>query len=295
VVNVQQRDHDRRADYADGGGTLSGVERERVIGAPSLALLALELRAWPELALCLASWPLLLSRPRGDGQPVLVLPPLGANDAGTTPLRTYLRALGYDAVGWKLGTNLGLTASIVDGVPERLERLHADTGRKVSVIGWSAGGILGREAARRNPDAVRQVITLGSPFRLMLDDRYKTHAALLYRLTERWHITPTDSMLRAEHCEPLLRVPVSAIYSRTDGVATWQSCVEDDGPQRENIEVFGSHCGLGHNPAALIAIADRLAQREGEWAPFTPPRGFHHLFPHPPAVPDALDDEAQAS
>src|SRR5439155_19645151 len=167
------------------------------------------------------------------------------NDAGTTPLRTYLRALGYEAVGWKLGPNFGLTASIVGGVPERLRELHEQSGRKVSVIGWSAGGILGREAARRNPDAVRQVITMGSPFRLLLDDRYKTHAALLYWITERWHVFPTDSMLRAEHCEPLLRVPVTSIYSRTDGVAGWQTCVEDDGPERENIEVFGSHCGLG--------------------------------------------------
>ena len=128
-------------------------------GAPSLALLALELRAWPEFALCLATWPLLLTRPRGDGHPVLVLPPLGANDTGTTPLRTYLRALGYAVYGWKLGPNFGLTASIVDGVPERLREVHEETGRPVSVIGWSAGGILGREAARRNPDAVPQEIT----------------------------------------------------------------------------------------------------------------------------------------
>jgi pimeloyl-ACP methyl ester carboxylesterase len=278
-MDVQQRVQSARS-YDAGGATLRVVEPLRVTGAPSLALLALELRAWPEFVLCLASWPLLLTRPRGDGQPVLVLPPLGASDASTTPLRTYLRALGYDAAGWKLGPNLGLTSSIVDGVPERLREVHERTGRRVSIVGWSAGGILGREAARHNPDAVRQVITLGSPFRLLLDDRYKTHAALLYRMAERWHIPPTDSMLRAEYCEPLLQVPASAIYSRTDGVASWQSCVEDDGPRSESIEVYGSHCGLGHNPAALIAIADRLAQPEGTWAPFTPPRGLHHLYPH---------------
>jgi hypothetical protein len=265
------------------------MEPQRAVGPPSLVLLALELRAWPEFALCLATWPLLLTRPRGDGHPVLVIPPLGVTDAGTTPLRTYLRSLGYDAVGWTLGPNLGLTSSILDGVPERLRKLHEETGRRVSVIGWSAGGILGREAARRNPDAVRQVITLGSPFRLLLDDRYKTHAALLYRITERWHVTPTDSMLSAEHCEPLLEVPVTSIYSRSDGVASWQKCVEDNGAERENIEVFGSHCGLGHNPAVLLAIADRLAQPEDAWAPFTPPRRLHHLFPRP------QDFDAQAS
>jgi hypothetical protein len=84
-------------------------------------------------------------------------------------------------------------------------------------------------------------------------------------------------------------VPVTSIYSRSDGVASWQKCVEDNGAERENIEVFGSHCGLGHNPAVLLAIADRLAQPEDAWAPFTPPRRLHHLFPRP------QDFDAQAS
>jgi hypothetical protein len=77
----------------------------------------------------------------------------------------------------------------------------------------------------------------------------------------------------------LLEVPATAIYSRTDGVASWQWCLENEGPRAQNIEVYGSHCGLGHNPAALVAIADRLAQPEGEWKPFKAPRGLRHLFP----------------
>ena len=130
-------------------------------GAPSLALLALEVRAWPELALYFASWPLLLAQKRGDGHSVLVLPPFGATDAYTSPLRVALRGLGYSSHGWKLGQNLGPTSSILEGVPRVLQELADRSERPVSVIGWSAGGILGRGAARRNPDAVRQVITLG--------------------------------------------------------------------------------------------------------------------------------------
>ena len=149
----------------------------------------------------------------------------------------------------------------------------------MSVIGWSAGGILGREAARRNPDAVRQVITLGSPFRLLIDDRYRTHAAFFYKIAERWHAPHNDAIKSSEYNDPLLEVPATAIYSRTDGVASWQWCLENEGPRAENIEVYGSHCGLGHNPAALVAIADRLAQPEGEWKPFKPPRALRHLFP----------------
>jgi pimeloyl-ACP methyl ester carboxylesterase len=258
--------------------SLDDVRRE-LPGAPSLALLALEMRAWPELGLYFASWPLLLTQRRGDGHPVLVLPPFGAADTATSPLRMLLRALGYASHGWGLGQNLGPTSAILEGVPSRLEELAERTGRQVSVIGWSAGGILGREAARRNPDAVRQVITLGSPFRLVLDDRYKTHAAFFYRLAERWHADPSDTIRRSEYRRPLLTVPSTAIFTRTDGVAPWQWCLEDDGPRAQNIEVYGSHCGLGHNPAALVAITDRLAQPEGEWAPFSPPRALRHLYP----------------
>jgi pimeloyl-ACP methyl ester carboxylesterase len=279
-VDVQERGHFACAAYAGRRDTLGGVEQHKVAGAPSLALLALEVRAWPEFALFMASWPFLLTRPRGDGHPVLVLPPFGATDAYTSPLRAALRGLGYSSHGWKLGQNLGPTAAILEGAPKRLLELSERTGRRVSVIGWSAGGILGREAARRHPEAVRQVVTLGSPFRLLLDERYKTHAAFFYRIAERWHAPHTDTMQRSEYRQPLLEVPATAIFSRTDGVTSWQWCLEDDSARSENIEVYGSHCGLGHNPAALVAIADRLAQPEGEWAPFAPPRGLRHLFPH---------------
>ena len=256
-----------------------GDVRGEAPGAPSLALLALEMRAWPELGFFFASWPLLVARPRGDGHAVLVLPPLGATDAATTPMRVVLRGLGYSVHGWGLGQNLGPTSAVLEGIPTRLEELADRSGGPVSVVGWSAGGIFGREAARRDPGAVRQVITLGSPFRLLVDQRYRTHAALLYRLAQRWHVRD-ESLHGPGHTDPLDDVPATAIYSRTDGVASWQWCIEDDGPRAENIEVYGSHCGLGHNPAALVAIADRLAQPAGDWRPFTPPRAFRHLFPH---------------
>jgi len=259
---------------------VAAVEQDPgVAAAPSLALLALEMRAWPELALFFASWPLLLAQSRGDGHSVLVLPPFGATDMSTSPLRVMLRALGYHSHGWGLGQNLGPTAAVLDGGPKRLLELADRSGRPVSIVGWSAGGIFGREVARLHPEAVRQVITLGSPFRLLLDDRYKTHAALLYRVTERWHAPHTDAMKASEYTDPLLHVPATAIYSRTDGVASWQWCLEDEGPRAQNIEVYGSHCGLGHNPAALVAIADRLAQPADGWKPFTPPRALRHLYP----------------
>src|ERR1700746_201697 len=131
---------------------------------PSRLLLALEPRAIWELQAFLAAYPLLQRAPRGDGHPVLVLPGLAASDVSTRPLRTYLRAQGYSAHGWKQGSNHGPRAGVEATIDARLAELAQRHSRKVSLIGWSLGGVFAREAARRSSDLVRQVITLGRPF-----------------------------------------------------------------------------------------------------------------------------------
>ena len=78
-----------------------------------------------------------------------------------------------------------------------------------------------------------------------------------------------------------LAVPATAIYSRSDGIVAWQGCLEQDGPLAEIIEVEGSHCGLGHNPLVLHAIADRLAQPEGEWRRFERRGIMGLIYPDP--------------
>ena len=224
----------------------------------------------------MGAWPFLSMAPRGDGHTVLVLPPFGVSDRYTQPLRSLLCQLGYDAQGWELGHNLGLTEEIVEGVPERLLELHERTGDPVSIVGWSLGGILARALAREHPTAVRQVICLGAPFRLALGDASRTNAAMLYEMVRHLQVDPTPSMLEQDRGP--LPVPSTSIYSRSDGVVNWETCVEDVGPCSENVEVHGSHCGLGHNPAVVIAVLDRLAQAKGEWRPFVPPFGTAYLF-----------------
>jgi hypothetical protein len=226
-------------------------------------------RATWELGAYYASRPTARFAPRGDGQGVLVLPGFMATDVSTRPLRAFLRQLGYDARPWLLRGNYGPTDAIVDGLPRRLHDMHASTGRRVSLVGVSLGGVFARDLARSHEDLVRQVITLGSPFRLPV--RYSgpdlTNTGPLYRVLRPWH-----SQRRAERPEeddlPPLSVPSTAIYTRTDGVVPWRSCVERQGPTSESVEVCGSHCGLGHNPLALLVVADRLAQPEGTWRPF---------------------------
>jgi hypothetical protein len=230
-----------------------------------LAWLALEgQRALAEWLGYVAAGPWLERAPRGDGHPVLVIPGFLADDDSTGPLRRFLKRLGYDAHPWLLGRNLGAPGFARERLLARAEDLYARKQEKLSLVGWSLGGIYARELAKRAPARVRQVITLGSPFA----DVARPTAFV------RWFELVSGRDLAAEMPELVDRirrpppVPVTAIFSKSDGITHWEACRESEGPERENIEIDGSHCGLGWNPIALWAIADRLAQPAGEWRPF---------------------------
>jgi len=231
---------------------------------PGLGLLALEGRAWLEFAALLPALPLLERTSRGDGHPVLVLPGWLASDRSTQALRWFLRRRGYHVHGWQLGRNHGPSGDVVSALAKRLRAVRDQHQSKVSLIGWSLGGIYARELARHFPSDVRQVITLASPFR----DPSATNAGRLFKLlSNRTYREPT-SYARLRTPPP---VPTTAVYSRTDGIVAWQSCVDDVAPLHENIEVVSSHVGMGHHPIALYVIADRLAQPEDQWQPFRDP------------------------
>jgi pimeloyl-ACP methyl ester carboxylesterase len=230
---------------------------------PSLALLALEFRAPWELGSVLPAWPALQRAPRGDGHTVLVFPGLSASDATTVPLRRYLGSLGYDSRGWTQGFNFGPRAGVLERAKEDVSEAAAASGRKVSLIGWSLGGVYARELAKEMPECVRSVITLGSPF------------AAHHRSTNAWRIYELTSGrdIEREHDSYELPVappqPTTSIYSRSDGIVAWQGSIQGpDHGEVENIEVVASHMGLGLNPSAWWAVADRLAQPEGGWKPF---------------------------
>src|ERR1700758_1653709 len=253
---------------------------------PSQLLLALEVRGVWEFQAFLAAYPLLRRAPRGDGHPVLVLPGLAASDVSTRPLRTYLAAQGYAAHGWKQGPNRGPRSGVEAGIDARLAELALHYNRKVSLIGWSLGGVFAREAARRSADLVRQVITLGSPF------ANEPKASNAWRLYEARSGRGVDDWPGGEAMKLPPPVPSTAIYSRSDGIVAWQGCREQESATTENIEVEGSHSGLGYNPAVLYAIADRLALPAGGGRPFDR-SGLRSLLYSDPHRRDA-DSEAAA-
>lgn len=238
------------------------------IEPPSKLLALSELpRALAELGALPWAAPLLLNAPRGDGHPVLVLPGFITTDVSTSLLRHYLELLGYAPYGWELGRNLGPKAIGRQGekLIERLEAIHAETGRKVSIIGWSLGGVMARQVARRRPDMVRQVISLGSPF---TGDPRATNVLRAYESLSGQRIGDKDTQAQLRESATTPPVPSTAIFTKADGIVAWQNCCEPEDAATDNIEVYGSHCGLGINASVLYAIADRLAQPEGEWAPF---------------------------
>jgi hypothetical protein len=252
---------------------------------PSAWLLALELRAFWEFGALLPAWPLLSRAPRGDGHAVMVFPGLSANDATTVPLRHYIQSLNYKPWGWEQGVNFGPRAGVLEEARDSLSRTFASTGRKVSLIGWSLGGVYARELAKEMPDKVRCVITLGTPF---AGSHKATNAWRIYELTSGRSVERESENYDLPAAPP---VPTTSIYSRSDGVVAWQASIQAPSatnPHTENIEVLASHIGMGVNPSAWWAVADRLAQPEGGWKPFPrEDKGRLHGLVYPVPAPAA--------
>ena len=259
------------------------------LGRPSKWATALEVRAIGERAAMDMAMPLLERLPRGDNHTVVVLPGFTADDRSTRPLRDLLNRLGYDARAWGLGVNIGPSHEILRGLEELFASVLLQSGAPFSIVGWSLGGIYAREVARQLPDHVRQVISLGSPLEMVRGDDSTTRP-LWERLAPLFDEN-AERTVRESH-RPPLPVPTSAVYTRTDGIVPWRSCLTIPGPTSENIEVYGSHCGLGFNPTVAFVVANRLAQPVDVWRPFEAPLHLSGLFPVPADGPPLLPDAA---
>lgn len=235
------------------------------VARPPHPLLTLsEGRAIFELGSFYALRGLLTCLPRGDGHSVLVLPGFMASDRSTAPMRGLLNDLGYDAHGWGLGRNVRIDGEREREMHEVVARIFAASGRKLSIVGWSLGGVYAREIAKVMPEMVRGVISLGSP---ISNDRGHTNARRLFEYLNGRNPEPIREG-RYRNLDEAPPVPTTSILTRTDGIVNWRGSVQKPGAETENIEVIASHCGLGVNPSVMIAIADRLAQPEGAWKPF---------------------------
>jgi pimeloyl-ACP methyl ester carboxylesterase len=232
--------------------------------APPLTLLATEpLRALFDFCSAKLS---ARADPVGDGHPVIVFPGLGGAPFTTSHLRRFLKESGFSAHCWGRGVNTGpdgqfdeWLAGLADDVHEK-SRAH---GGKVSLVGWSLGGVYAREIAKLAPGAVRQVITLGTPFASMGGGA--THAETVYKMLggDTSQLTP-QMQARLRATPP---VPTTAVYSKADGVVSWRGCIEKKTALSESVQVNASHLGMVTHPDVLRIVANRLAQPEGQWRP----------------------------
>jgi hypothetical protein len=282
---ISKRQSSSSSNFSDGARS----SERRPVGEMSRRLHLMELRFPLEGAAYVLARPLLRSlHIAGDRHSVMVLPGGMGGDGSTFFLRWGIRNLGYSVHGWGIGSNLGLDEQKLAELRARVDELYDLHDAKISLVGWSLGGIYARMLARDMPEKIRQVITLGSPFRMVEEDQF-AHNMIGRARWEKFvhnHADELDLLKVHEHHRPPISVPTTAIYSRTDGFAPWQLSIDEVGPngpnpRAENVEVRGSHTGLSSNIFALAVILDRLALPEGKWRPFKPMPMFRKHFPSP--------------
>jgi len=184
---------------------------------------------------------------------VILLPGFGAGPRSMRLMQAFLRRRGHRARDWGLGRNTGDARRFRADLRRVVARSISERDEPVVLVGWSLGGYIAREYAREHPDEVRKVVTLGSP--VIGGPRY-TATAGWYR--EQGHdLEEIERTIASRYATPL-RVPVTAIYSRRDGIVAWQACIDKWSPRVRHIEVSETHVGLGFAPRVLAIVAEEI-------------------------------------
>ena len=196
--------------------------------------------------------------PPGEGRPVLLIPGFLAGDWSLGTLRGWLRRVGYRPEVPGLRLNVDYSDILLEGLGRTLKAARRSAGAKVALVGHSRGGILAKVLADRHPELVSRVVTLGSPlghpFEIHPVTMAGVRAAHLYNVLRHWRSAEMErGFLEALAARP--RVPVTSVYSKTDGVVSWKACVR---PDLDCVEVPGSHVGLAVNPQVYALLANLL-------------------------------------
>ena len=207
--------------------------------------------------------------PQGDGRGVLLIPGFLAGDGSLATMTQWLRAAGWRTKSAGMRANVACSESACGRIEARLEALSEATGARATVIGQSRGGVFAKALAARRPDLVSGVVTLGSPIRsqLAVHPLVLAHVGIVAALgTASAPGFFSVRCLRGDCCAPFRsalegpfppEVGYVALYSRSDGVVDWRSCLDPDAGSL--VEVRSSHCGMGMNAEAYRVIARALA------------------------------------
>ena len=231
-------------------------EINRRIESPPLFNVVLETRSVVEWISMFGIYPFIPKHKASKNRPVLLMPPYLGNDLSTTFVRNYLKSVGFKTYKWELGVNL-INSKSLPKLIEKLDEIFEIHQEKVSLVGWSGGGIFAKIIANRHPDKVEQLITIGSPVWGVKNMKTPVVRSLEFlrgrKLKER-----NDKFIK--ELEEIPDVPVTCIYTKTDGLLPWKHCMEAETLRKDikNIEVFGSHCGMGANASVLLTVANSL-------------------------------------
>ena len=213
--------------------------------------------------------------PHGAGESVLLIPGFMAGDPSLSTMTFWLRRLGYRTSRAGMRINTDCSSAALDRLETRLEDLAERHGRKVAVVGQSRGGCFARALAVRRPDLVSGIVTLGSPLKdqLALHPLVRLNVGVVGALgTIGLRGMFRLSCLRGDCCGDLrshMLDPVSdevgfvSVFSKSDGIVRWQSCLDDDA---EHAEIDSSHCGMGVHPDAYRIVAEALRDFSDELA-----------------------------
>jgi pimeloyl-ACP methyl ester carboxylesterase len=198
--------------------------------------------------------------PHGDGRPVLLVPGFLSGDWALTVLRTWLERIGYRAYVSGIYFNVRASEHMVAGLRHRLAEIQATDPARVTLVGHSRGGLLAKVLAQRRPDAIEQVIALGSPLADQSDITPLTQAAVGVVRTANeigFGLRMRQEGRFAYDLAQSPAVPTTSIYTRSDDVVNFRSCIRPDIP---SIAVWGSHNGLVVNPE-VYRLLGRLLSR----------------------------------
>ena len=198
--------------------------------------------------------------PRGDGRPVLLIPGFLSGDWSLTVLSNWLGRIGYQPHLSGILFNVQDSERLLAGLRHRLVQIESAAGSRVSLVGHSRGGLLAKVLSQRRPQSVEQVITLGAPLADTTDLAVVTRHAVgvVKTANEIAYGRRLSAEGRFAHDLRLPpAVPTTSIYTRSDDVVNFRSCLRPDIPA---ISVWGSHNGLLVNPEVYRLLGRLLAR-----------------------------------
>lgn len=194
----------------------------------------------------------LRRHPRGNGEPVILIPGWQAPEATMAPLRRHLLRQGFDARHWGLGRNLGDVEAYLDQLIPEITAIAEASSEAVGLVGWSLGGVIAREIARELPDVVRCVATYGSP---VVGGPTYTAGASTYGPEECERI---ETLANQRARENPIGVPIASIFSRLDTIVSWPACIDRISPNVTHYEVRSTHLSMGIDPTVWRIVIDTL-------------------------------------